>query len=47
MYDTGYVVTKAQFAAWIAAQRVKYAPATKLLPPYSKSYFPDPQRLGG
>jgi cytochrome c oxidase subunit 2 len=47
MYDTGYVVTKAQFAAWIAAQRVKYAPATKLLAPYSKSYFPDPQRLGG
>lgn len=47
MYDTGYVVTKAQFASWIAAQRVKYAPATKLLPPYSKSYFPDPQRLGG
>jgi cytochrome c oxidase subunit 2 len=47
MYDTGYVVTKAQFAAWIAAQRVKYAPATRLLPPYSKSYFPDPQRLGG
>jgi cytochrome c oxidase subunit 2 len=47
MYDTGYVVTKAQFASWIAAQRVRYAPATKLLPPYSKSYFPDPQRLGG
>ncbi len=47
MYDTGYVVTKAQFASWIAAQRVKYAPATKLLAPYSKSYFPDPQRLGG
>jgi cytochrome c oxidase subunit 2 len=47
MYDTGHVVTKAQFAAWIAAQRVKYAPATRLLAPYSKSYFPDPQRLGG
>ena len=47
MFDTGYVVTKAQFASWIAAQRVKYAPATKLLGPYSKSYFPDPQRRGG
>ena len=47
MFDTGYVVTKAQFASWIAAQRVKYAPATKLLPPYSKTYFPDPQRRGG
>ncbi len=47
MFDTGYVVSKAQFASWIAAQRVKYAPATKLLPPYSKTYFPDPQRRGG
>jgi cytochrome c oxidase subunit 2 len=47
MFDTGHVVTKAQFASWIAAQRVKYAPATKLLGPYSKTYFPDPQRRGG
>ncbi len=47
MFDTGHVVTKAQFAAWIAAQRLKYAPATKLLGPYSKTYFPDPQRRGG
>jgi cytochrome c oxidase subunit II len=47
MFDTGHVVAKAQFAAWITAQRLKYAPATKLLPPYSKSYFPDPQRRGG
>jgi cytochrome c oxidase subunit 2 len=47
MFDTGHVVTKAQFAAWITTQRLKYAPATKLLPPYSKSYFPDPQRRGG
>ncbi len=46
MFDTGHVVTKAQFAAWIAAQRLTYAPATKLLAPYSKSYFPDPQRRG-
>jgi len=47
MFDTGYVVTKAQFANWIAAQRLTYAPATKSLPPYSKTYFPDPQRRGG
>jgi cytochrome c oxidase subunit II len=47
MYDTGYVVTKSKFASWIAAQRVKYAPATKSLPPYSKTYFPEPQRRGG
>ena len=47
MYDTGHVVPKSQFASWITAQRVKYAPATKSLPPYSKTYFPDPQRRGG
>ncbi|HUJ34891.1 MAG TPA: cytochrome c oxidase subunit II [Solirubrobacteraceae bacterium] len=47
MFDTGRVVTKAQFAAWISAQRLTYAPATKSLPPYSNTYFPDPQRLGG
>jgi cytochrome c oxidase subunit II len=47
MFDTGYVVTKPRFAAWIAAQRAKYAPATKSLSPYSKTYFPDPQRRGG
>ena len=47
MFDTGRVVSKAQFASWIAAQRVVYAPATKTLAPYSKTYFPDPQRRGG
>ena len=47
MFDTAYVVSKARFATWIRQQRVANAPATKLLPPYSKSYFPDPQRRGG
>jgi len=47
MFDTGYVVNKPQFASWIATQRVKYAPATKRLVPYSKTYFPEPQRRGG
>jgi cytochrome c oxidase subunit II len=47
MFDTGYVVNKPQFASWIATQRVKYAPATKNLVPYSKTYFPNPQRRGG
>jgi cytochrome c oxidase subunit 2 len=47
MFDTGHVVSAGQFAAWIAQQRQQYAPATKALPPYSKTYFPDPQRRGG
>jgi cytochrome c oxidase subunit II len=47
MFNTGYVVPKAQFAAWIAQQQVKYAPATKTLPPYSKTYFPQAFRRAG
>jgi cytochrome c oxidase subunit II len=47
MFDTGHVVPKAQFARWIAQQRVLYAPATKLLPPYGPQYFPQPTRRGG
>jgi cytochrome c oxidase subunit 2 len=47
MFGTGRVVPKAQFASWIAGQRVQYAPATRVLPPYAKQYFPQPQRRGG
>jgi len=47
MFNTGYVVSKARFAAWIAQQRVRFAPATKTLPPYSKTYFPNPLRRAG
>ena len=47
MYDTGQVVSASDFATWIAAQQRTFAPATKLLDPYSKTYFPDPQRRGG
>ncbi|MFZ0382923.1 MAG: cytochrome c oxidase subunit II [Solirubrobacteraceae bacterium] len=47
MFDTGHVVSKAQFASWIAQQRVKFAPITHTQPPYSKTYFPQPLRRGG
>ncbi len=47
MFNSGKVVSKAQFAAWIAEQRLKYAPATKNLPQYSRTYFPQPLRRGG
>ena len=47
MFETAHVVTQSDFASWIAQQRQQYAPATKLLPPYAKQYFPDPQRRGG
>jgi len=47
MYDSGKVVSRADFASWIAQQQQQLAPATKVLPPFSKQYFPDPQRRGG
>jgi cytochrome c oxidase subunit II len=47
MFDTGRVVPKRQFAAWIARQRVLYAPATRHLYPYRPQYFPQPERRGG
>ncbi|HUO70295.1 MAG TPA: cytochrome c oxidase subunit II [Solirubrobacteraceae bacterium] len=47
MFDSGRVVTQAQFVSWIAQRRVQYAPVQKSLPPYSKSYYPDPQRRAG
>ncbi|MGZ4180320.1 MAG: cytochrome c oxidase subunit II [Solirubrobacteraceae bacterium] len=47
MFDTGAVVSASQFATWIAQQQRRFAPATKLLPPYAKSYIPDPQDRGG
>ena len=47
MYDTGAVVPKAQFATWIAQQQQQYGPATKTLPPYSKTYFPQALRRAG
>lgn len=47
MFDHGEVVSPGAFATWIRAQRVKYAPIAKSLPPYATHYFPDPQRRGG
>ncbi|MGN6871293.1 MAG: cytochrome c oxidase subunit II [Solirubrobacteraceae bacterium] len=47
MFDTGRVVAKPAFASWIRGQQAASAPVAKSLPPYSKTYFPDPQRRGG
>jgi cytochrome c oxidase subunit II len=47
MYDKGAVVSASQFTTWIAQQQRRFAPATKLLPPYAKQYIPDPQDRGG
>ncbi|MGO9821237.1 MAG: cytochrome c oxidase subunit II [Solirubrobacteraceae bacterium] len=47
MFATGRVVPKAQFARWIAQQRIQFAPATKQLGPYQLTYNPEPTRRGG
>jgi cytochrome c oxidase subunit 2 len=47
MFNRGQVVPQAQFAAWITQQRRQFAPITRSLPPYSKTYEPDPTRRGG
>jgi cytochrome c oxidase subunit 2 len=47
MFDHGHVVSAADFETWIHEEQKVFAPATKVLPKYSKQYFPDPQRRGG
>jgi cytochrome c oxidase subunit II len=46
MFDTGHVVSVPAFRAWIARQRRVFAPATHYLPPYSKTYTPEPTVRG-
>jgi len=47
MYQTGRVVSAAQFRAWIGAQERQEAGNLKYLPPYSRDYFPEPLRRAG
>ena len=47
MYNGGAVVPQSDFATWIASQQKQLAPATKVLPPYTKQYFPAPTRRAG
>jgi len=47
MFDHGHVVSASAFSAWIHEQQRKFAPTTKVLPPYSTTYLPEPTRRGG
>jgi cytochrome c oxidase subunit 2 len=47
MFQTGQVVTRAQFAAWIAQQQAAGKLNQKYLPPYSRTYYPEPTRRAG
>jgi cytochrome c oxidase subunit II len=46
MFDHGHVVSKPNFERWIHEQEATFAPATKVLPKYSKTYLPEPTRRG-
>jgi cytochrome c oxidase subunit II len=47
MFDKGRVVGDTEFTSWIREQQRFFAPVERYLPPYSTTYFPDPQRRGG
>jgi cytochrome c oxidase subunit II len=47
MFQTGHVVSKAEFATWLAAELKSEQPNLKYLPPYALHYYPDPQRRAG
>jgi cytochrome c oxidase subunit 2 len=40
MFNSGRVVTSAQFVAWAKATQIRLASVTKLLPPYALTYDP-------
>jgi cytochrome c oxidase subunit II len=46
MFDHGRVVSPVAFESWIREQQVKFAAASKVLPPYSRTYLPEPARRG-
>jgi cytochrome c oxidase subunit II len=45
MSNPGKVVTPAAFTTWIHEQQKRFAPATKVLPKYSRTYIPEPSKL--
>jgi cytochrome c oxidase subunit 2 len=47
MFSTGHIVPESQFTAWVKQQQQNFAPVAKYLPPYAKTYYPDPQRRAG
>lgn len=47
MYDGGRVVSDGNFESWIRARQASHAAATSVLPPYSHTYFPKPERRAG
>jgi cytochrome c oxidase subunit 2 len=47
MFDTGKILTKAQFETWATTTETNLAPNTKLLPAYALTYTPDANGADG
>ena len=47
MFNNGKVVDSATFATWAAMEKRTFASVAKYMPPFSKTYLPDPQRRAG
>jgi cytochrome c oxidase subunit 2 len=47
MFDTGRVVSEAEFASWIADQQRVFEPVSRYLPKVADSYSPAPARRAG
>jgi cytochrome c oxidase subunit II len=47
MFDTGQIVSKPRFAAWLKRQQQVFGPVQKFLPKYATGYLPDPQERAG
>jgi cytochrome c oxidase subunit II len=46
MFDHGRVISASAFAVWIREAQRRFAPATAVLPKYSRTYLPEPTRRG-
>lgn len=42
MFQTGRVVSRGRFNAWIAQQQAAEKPGRRYLPPYGRTYYPEP-----
>jgi cytochrome c oxidase subunit 2 len=47
MFQTGEIVSRAQWLAWIHQQQSADRPNLRYLPPYDRSYYPEPLRRAG
>jgi cytochrome c oxidase subunit 2 len=47
MFQSGQIVSQGAFKAWIAQRQAAAKPIEKYLPPFGRTYFPEPTRRAG